>query len=541
MAKVRSLERGLPQVAVDRAGRARSELVDVDLEAAVRGIVGLRPAVGLALGVVEGGRPTFVGSHGLADIASRTPVTQDTVFRIASITKLFTAVAVLQLVERGVIDLDSPASDHLRAYALAPARRHFRPATVRHLLTHTAGIPEVVHLADLLHPGWGPFGARPAESSVPIGERLPSLAEYYRGGLRITVEPGTTFQYTNHGFATLGQIIEDVSGIPLARYFRERILGPLGMESTDLVRSERIAARLATGYSIGGRGPARVPDRDWVCVAGGGMYSTAADMARFVAALTGGGANEHGRILEPATLATMFAPHWQPDPRLPGRGLGFARADDGGYLIVSHSGVLPGFDSELLVAPDAGVGVFAFTNGSSGAFVWLGIELDRLLRQLLGVPDTTDQTDIPDHPEIWSELCGRYRLPAGTDLRGRVALGAGAQVFVRSGRLMVRILTPVPALLRGLPLRPDDRDDPRVFRLDLSSFGMPSVRVVFQRDADRARAVHVDLPGQPLSLYRARTPEVVGTAALAFGAVASATAAAAVVRRRRGTSRREAP
>ena len=80
-------------------------------------------------------------------------------------------------------------------------------------------------------------------------------------------------------------------------------------------------------------------------------------MARFVAALLGGGANEHGAVLEPATLATMFEPHYQPDPRLPGMGLGFFRGDAGGHRVVGHDGILPGFNSELLVAPDDGVGV----------------------------------------------------------------------------------------------------------------------------------------------------------------------------------------
>ena len=122
---------------------------------------------------------------------------------------------------------------------------------------------------------------------------------------------------------------------------------------------------------LGRQGAKPVPDREWICAGAGGVYSTPHDIGRFVAALLGGGANEHGRVLERATLATMFEPHYQPDPRVPGSGLGFFRADAGGHLVVGHDGLLPGFNSELLVAPDAGVGVFAFTNGASGAHVWL--------------------------------------------------------------------------------------------------------------------------------------------------------------------------
>ncbi len=502
--------------------------------ARIRELLQRRPTVGLALGVVRDGRLAYFHGHGLADIASNRPITERTVFRIASVTKLFTAIAVMQLAERGLIDLDAPASEYLRAYDLVPAKPGFRPATVRDLLTHTAGIPEVVHVADLLHPGWGPFGMRPAEFSVPVGEPMPTLAEYYRGGLRVTVDPGTSFQYTNHGFATLGQLVEDVSGIPPARYFRERLFEPLGMLDSDLARSGRVAAHLATGYVLGRGGAEPVPDRDWICGAAGGVYSTPHDIGALVAALLGGGANEHGRVLADDSLATMFEPHYQPDPRVAGRGLGFFRAEAAGHRIVGHDGLLPGFNSELLVAPDDGVGVFAFTNGASGAFVWLGIELDRLLRQLLGVPDDATRTDVPHNPEIWGELCGRYQLPPGTDLRGRVALGAGAQVFVRGGRLMARVLTPVPALLRGLPLHPDDRDDPNVFRLDLSTLGMPTVRVVFGRDIAGSPVVHVELPGQPLSLERVRTTSGARAAAItSVGVIAGAAAAVMVARRQR--------
>ena len=108
------------------------------------------PTVGLAVGVVRDGHLAFFHGHGLADIASHTPVTEDTVFRIASITKTFTAIAVMQLWEQGIIDLDAPANDYLRTYKLIPAKASFRPATVRHLLTHTAGIREVLHPSGLL-------------------------------------------------------------------------------------------------------------------------------------------------------------------------------------------------------------------------------------------------------------------------------------------------------------------------------------------------------------------------------------------------------
>src|SRR5579884_4042390 len=188
--------------------KAHADMIDEsEMKTRINEILNRWPTVGMAVGVVRNGSLEFFYGHGLADIASNIPITEDTVFRIASITKTFTAIAIMQLWEQGLIDLDAPANDYLRAYKLIPAQTSFRSAMVRHLLTHTAGIPEVVYASDLLHPGWGPFGSRPAIYSVKVGEPMPSLAEYYRGGLRLVVEPGSAFAYSNHGFATLGQII----------------------------------------------------------------------------------------------------------------------------------------------------------------------------------------------------------------------------------------------------------------------------------------------------------------------------------------------
>jgi hypothetical protein len=169
---------------------------------------------------------------------------------------------------------------------------------------------------------------------------------------------------------------------------------------------------------------------------------------------------------------------------------------------------VPGFNAQLSLAPDDGVGVVALTNGSRGAFVWLRVELAALLGELLGVPAEAVPVGVPHHPEIWGDLCGRYRLPAGvSDLRGRLLLAGGAEVLVRGGRLWARVLSPVPALFRGFPLLPDSEHDPDVFRLDLSGFGMGTARVVFARDpGGRVTAAHTDL--QSLSLYRRGSPEM---------------------------------
>jgi CubicO group peptidase (beta-lactamase class C family) len=494
----------------ERSSERRSEL---DTE--VSQILSRHPAVGLAVGIIRNGELQSFHGHGLASIASHTPITEDTVFRIGSITKTFTAVAVMQLWERGLVDVDAAANDYLNAYELIPAHPRHRAATVRHLLTHTAGLPQCLHLSRAFKPILG--------ETVKFGRPVPSLAHYYRGGLRLVAEPGMTHVYSNHGFATLGQIVEDVTGQPLQRYFREHIFEPLGMEQTDLVRSDRIRSRLATGYALRSRGPRLVGDDDLITVAGGGIYSTTRDIAGYVAALLGAGTNEHGSILKPETLDAMFAPQYQPDPHLAGVGLAFYRREVGGHLFIEKSGLVTGFASQMCMSPGDGVGVVAFTNGARGAHGWLGPEVSGILVHVVGAPDEAIRTDVPHRPEIWSDLCGRYSL-RGSWRDVDKWLIAGAEVVVRSGRLVLRPETPIPGL-RGFPLYPDDEGDPYVFRVDLSKLGIGTVRVVFSAEPGApATAFHLEM--EPLMSFDKR-PALTNPKLWTIGAFAAGTVVAA--------------
>jgi CubicO group peptidase (beta-lactamase class C family) len=136
------------------------------LKARAAGVLNRWPVAGLAVGVVRDGSLAWFHGHGVADIESGTPVGQDTVFRIGSITKTITAIAVMQLSEQGLVDLDAPASGYLRAYRLIPAKAGFRPATLRHLLTHTAGVPG----------GAQTLGPAPAGAGLGHAGRTPGAA-----------------------------------------------------------------------------------------------------------------------------------------------------------------------------------------------------------------------------------------------------------------------------------------------------------------------------------------------------------------------------
>ena len=505
------------------AGQGEPGIDDISLKAKVAEVLDRWPSAGLAAGVVrDGGLEWFMG-RGVADVGSKTPVTKDTVFRIGSITKTFTAIAVMQLYERGLVDLDAPANDYLRCIRLIPAKASFRPATVRHLLTHTAGIGYWRRLSDLLQPGVG-SGVRAGRSGAP------PLASYYRKGLPVEVEPGTKWVYSNHGFAVLGQIVEDVSGQPFDRHLRDYIFEPLGMERSDLIRSERVAALLATGYALRPGGLKPVADREVPTPGGGGIYSTPGDMGRYLAALQHMGADEH-LVLKPATLAAMFQPHFQPDPRLSGMGLGFELGEQSGHQTVGKTGIVSGFLSAMVLAQEDGVGVFALSNtgGLPGRGAPAPLVL-ALVRHVLGLPDEAIRTGIPPQPQIWSALCGWYSPDPGplTNLFVRALFGAGIEVTVLGGHLIAKPLTPVPAMRRGLRLHPDDPDDPNVFRVQSPEFGM-GFRAVFSRgteDGVTETRLLIDL----MSFHK--RPDIRNPRRWATG-VATAGAAAVALRRRR--------
>jgi Beta-lactamase len=297
------------------------------------------------------------------------------------------------------------------------------------------------------------------------------------------------------------------------------------MEDSDLDRSERVRPRLATGYQLRSRGLKAVTDREMVIAGGGSVYSTTSDMARYAAALLGGGASTHGSVLRPETLATMFEPHYQPDPRIPGMGLGFFRGEAGGHPTVAHDGIWTGFHSAMALAPGEGIGVLVFTNtGPFSPLAAAAPAANAVLRCLLGLPEDTVRTDVPEHPWAWRELCGWYSFGPGvlTDPQPRM-LGAGAEVVVRRGHLTIRGQLPVPAVRRGLRLYPDG-DDPDAFRIDLPGVGSGTTPVMFSRDpGGHVTALHAGV--QPLSLHKQpgiRNPRPWATTALAAGATALA-------------------
>ena len=477
---------------------------------------------GLAVGIVRDGKLVHFAGVGLADAETGRRVDVDTVFRIGSISKTFTGIAVLQLAEEGLLTLDDPVNEHLRGFRIEHDDPAAPPVTIRHLLTHTAGLGELRRWSDLVRPTIG--------LASKVDRPLPSLRDFYAPVLRAELEPGAKWAYANHGFAALGQLVEDVGGEPFAERLRRRIFEPLGMEETDFLRTERVRSGLAIGYALRRGGLKPVKDTEIVVAPAGSIFSTTTDMARYAAALANGGAP----LLRPETFAQMLAPQGDGDPRQPAMGLAFFLDRLGEHRVAGHDGGWPGFISSLLVAPDVGVGVLAFTNTTAALAPHSVTE--RALARLLGVPDAaeTELRAVPASPHLWPELAGIYKpLPGlGTNFRWWQLLGGEVEVGVRAGRLTARAPSPLKALRKGVRLDAVDPGDPLSFEIRQGEVVLP-VRFARGENGQITSVSTASTRGGFLELHRRPRATSVRLWGQACAGAAALGAGSALLRRRR--------
>jgi CubicO group peptidase (beta-lactamase class C family) len=422
---------------------------------------------GVAVAVVRRGEPVSTVCLGLAEGTSGREVTPDTVFRIASISKTTTALGLMQLYERGLFQLDDPVNKYLKTFRVeGPAGG--ADVTFRHLLTHTAGIGETPRRSDLLsRTVWGVDkpGSPPAD-----------LATRYRGALRAEVAAGSKWAYANHGFVVIGQLVEDISGRPFSDYMREEVFDRLGMASTDYQRTDRVAGSMAVGYHwrLGRLQP--VKDYDFTLLGAGAVLSSLSDMTRYTEAILAAAGGGEGTVVGPETLAEMLSPQYSPDPRLSGLGLAFFLDRFGEHRVAGHDGNMPGFASALLVAPDDGIGVVALTNTST--MIGAHLLAASLMRSQLGLDDPANslpRTDVTESPHVWPELTGHYAPKPGVLTNSRIwqAAGGEVQVMVKDRHLVLRALSPLRALRKGLRLYPIDSRDPFLFAVAAEGLSVP--------------------------------------------------------------------
>ncbi len=288
--------------------------------------------------VTRDGRPVFTAARGLSDRTRRIANAPQTRFRIGSINKMLTAVAVLQLVQAGKIELDAPLGTYLPDY---PNPDLARKATIRQLLTHTAGAGE------LFTPAFD-------ENRDALREVADIVAFY--GDRPPEFEPGATFAYSDYGFILLGRIVEVVSGRSYDDYVAANILAPAGMRRTG-ARPETVAvpSRTTDYVMVGERYDATTDTLPYRGTSAGGGYSTVGDLAAFAAALSSGKLldQKHTHLMTTGQVSTDDGQRY---------GLGVFDYSQPGWREIGHNGVAPGLNAELRILGDGKVVIVVLTN-----------------------------------------------------------------------------------------------------------------------------------------------------------------------------------
>jgi serine-type D-Ala-D-Ala carboxypeptidase/endopeptidase len=388
---------------------------------------------GIVAGVVQDGRLVHVTALGLADIEAGRRTTPATAFRIASMTKSITALAILSLRDQGRLALDAPLTQYVPQFAaVTPATRDSPAVTVRHLLSHVAGF-----VTD------DPWGDR------VLGMTPAALDALMATGKLFARAPGLAFKYSNLGYALLGRVLTNVGGEPYQAFVRRTILRPLGMMRTTFDAFEAARDDFAWGHRFDQEKWSRERlEPDGEVGAMGGLATTAADYARYVAFLLDAWPARDDPETGPVRRATVretslfHAPPFLPDV-VDGRA---APATAYGYGLVNsvdpkigrgihHSGGLPGYGSHMLFLPQAGLGVFAFGNRTYAPMSRITVRVAETFQALQPAP-------APAQPSPW--LKRAVEAVVRTYEAGRIELAA--PVFAEN------LLLDMPARFRDAEL-----------------------------------------------------------------------------------------
>jgi CubicO group peptidase (beta-lactamase class C family) len=324
------------------------EFTPADIGAFLDGVVPLElergDIAGAVVVVVKDGNVLFSRGYGYSDKEKKQPVSpEDTLFRVGSVSKLFTWTSVMQLQEQGKIDLDHDVNDYIDFHVPATFGR---PVTVRNLMTHTPGFEEIVK--DLFGPSSSPFI---------------SLRDYVLTHLPHQIyPPGTVPAYSNYGAALAGYIVQRVSGKPFDDYVAENIFKPLEMthSSFDQPLPEVMKRTMSQGYIRASGGPK--PYEIVVAAPAGSLASSGIDMAHFMIAHLQDGQYGHARILHPETARLMHTRQFGMDPSMNGICLGFYEEDRNGHRVIGHAGDTQQFHTDLHLMADQNLGFFVSYN-----------------------------------------------------------------------------------------------------------------------------------------------------------------------------------
>ncbi len=304
---------------------------------------------GVSVALVDDQSVILAYGFGLADEAKKKPATSKTVYRAGSISKLFTAVSAMQLVEQGKLDIDKPVTEYLPDFQIVDPLKDADPITLRQLMCHRSGLVRESPVGGYLDP-----------NEPSIAESVTSLADCVR-----VHPPAKVTKYSNIGVTVVGHVVEQVAGMPFAEYQRTHVLDPLGMKGSSFLRDDHVASQAATSYMLvadgqGGFDRIESPVFDLGTLPAGNLYTSVEDLAKFLSCLFADGQVDGRPILKPETLAEMFTPQLTDSDS--GFGLGFSVGKFRDHKRISHSGAVYGFSSSFAGIPELKVGVIVLAN-----------------------------------------------------------------------------------------------------------------------------------------------------------------------------------
>ncbi|MBZ9607831.1 beta-lactamase family protein [Clostridium estertheticum] len=307
---------------------------------------------GVTVSVVKDGQVFFKKGYGYADLEKKIPVDPDkTDFQIASISKLITATAAMKLVDEGKLSLDEDVNKYLTDFKI---KNDFsKPVTLRNLLTHTAGLDDRLPLY------YKSTGDKFYDSVEPLGEFLKINLP------PVITKPGSYWQYSVHGFALVGYLVEKASGMTIDKYVTDYILKPLQMENSSYWLNKGIIGNMSRPYKYE---KGEFLDAAYTLCSdhpSGAVCATASDMAKFMIMHLNNGEYNGVRILNESTAQEMHKRNYSSDEKLLGYGLGFYENIRNGHKVIEHNGYLPSFSSLLSIMPEKNIGIFISLNTDS--------------------------------------------------------------------------------------------------------------------------------------------------------------------------------
>ena len=342
--------------------------------------------------VLKADKTVFTRGYGMASLEYQLPNTPQTRFRLGSVTKQFTAAAILQLQDRGLIDVHAPISTYLPDYP------HGERITLHHLLTHTAGIPNLTSFGDYTQ--W-----------MALPTTLEELIARFQD-LPLEFEPGKEFRYSNSGYILLTQVIETVSGQSYSDYLQEHLLEPLGMENTGYEYPLAVIEGLANGYQFTDDGYLKAKYLNMSVPQGaGGLYSTVEDLARWNQFLFDHGVGDE-KILSHEEIATMTSPSVPMNPdEAPHRfyGYGLVINKQPNQQRIGHGGGINGFVTNLVYYPDQDVSVAVLSNVETANIEGISQDVAAIV---FGEPYSkpTVSEVVKVDPSVYEDYIGTYQV-----------------------------------------------------------------------------------------------------------------------------------